>query len=279
MRSGLAGAACVLVLVVSSPAPAQPRLLIKGAAAHVTVIPEPRRDIQVTQVRRNPDLALQIRRDGDSVVVDGGLGKRVHGCARNGRGSPGVRVRGLGVIADGALPLLVVRAPMDVRLATADGVNGEVGRAHSLDLQNRGCGDWTIANVRGRLGLVQVGPGVVRTGAAGVADLSVAEGGEIKTGPVSGSLIGVSSGESAITATSVEGTIVARVAGSGRVVIRAGRSRSFNASVAGSGRIEFDGLAGSVTASVTGPGVVSVAHASGPVVRKVFGSGVVRVGR
>jgi hypothetical protein len=77
----------------------------------------------------------------------------------------------------------------------------------------------------------------------------------------------------------VEGPLIARVAGSGDVVVRAGRAAQLNVSVAGSGAVRFGGDGGGVTASVTGSGHISIAHARGPVSKRVFGAGEIAVGR
>jgi hypothetical protein len=253
------------------------RLEIRGAAAHVTIIPEARSDIRVSVIRKSTVLPVRVFQSGDVTVVDGGLGHRVKGCPRLGSGI-GVRVSGVGNIVEAELPRLVIRVPMDARVIAGDGVSGEFDRAASLDFESRGCGNWTIANVAGRLRLSQIGSGAVRAGRSGSADLNVAGRGAIVSGPIAGLLTAVSSGEGTINVASVDGSMMARVAGSGRVDVRAGAAARINASVAGSGAVSFGGDAGGVTASVAGSGNITVAHAGGPVTRRIFGPGQIQVG-
>ncbi|HEY5289251.1 MAG TPA: hypothetical protein VIJ59_04390 [Caulobacteraceae bacterium] len=254
------------------------RLEIRHAAAHVTIIPEARRDILVGIVRSSRDLPIRVSRSGEATLVDGGLDRRVRGCPRLADGAFGVRVRGLGSVAAADVPRLVIRTPFDVQVSAGDGVSGELGRTASLVFENRGCGNWTIANVLGRLRLDQIGSGAVRVGRADAADLNVAGNGNIVTGPVAGPLTAVSSGEGTISVARVEGPLVARVAGSGAIEVKAGAAAQLNASIAGSGSIRFGGVAGGVSASVAGPGVISVRRATGRVSRRLFGAGRIVVG-
>jgi len=277
MRAWFIGVAIVGMISAASAAGAVARLEIRGAAAHVVIIPEARADIVVGVIRSNRILPLNVTRSGDVTTIDGGLGRRVRGCPRLDRGL-GVRIRGLGNIPAADLPQLAIRTPMDVRVSAGEGVSGELGRAASLEFENRGCGGWIISNVRGRIRLDQIGSGAVRAGRAGAADLSVAGGGQIAIGPIAGSLTAVSSGEGTISVERVSGPVIARVGGSGGIDVVAGQAPQLNASIAGSGSIKFGGVAGSVTASVAGSGVVNVARAKGPVSRHVFGAGQIRVG-
>jgi hypothetical protein len=278
MRVWLAGGLAVATSALGLTAHGAARLEIRGAAAHVVIIPEARADIVVTMIKANRDLPIRISRAGGVTFIDGALAHRVRGCPML-AGALGARIRGLGNVEAARLPSLVVRTPMEVRVVAGEAVSGAVGRAASVDFENRGCGAWTLANVRGRLRFSQVGSGDDRAGGAVAADLSVAGGGSVAARSVTGPLTAVSSGEGAIMVDSLVGPLIARVAGSGGVVVRAGRATQANISVAGSGAIRFGGEAGTVSASVTGSGHVSVARARGPVSRRVFGAGEVQVGR
>ncbi|MGH7024408.1 MAG: GIN domain-containing protein [Caulobacteraceae bacterium] len=277
MRAWLTGGLAA-AMIAPTVAFGAPRLEIKAAAARVTIIPEARADIHVDIIQSRRALPLRLVRSGGVTVVDGGLARRVRGCPRLADGTLGVRVRGLGNLSPAELPRLVVRTPLDARVTVGDGVSGDVDRAASLEFENRGCGDWTIANVRGRLRLDQLGSGTAKTGRAGQAVLNVAGGGEIEMGPVGGPVTAISTGEGTIVVASVDGPVIARVAGSGGIEIAGGRASELNAQVAGSGSILFDGEAGAVAANVMGPGVVRVARALGPVSRRVFGAGRVQIG-
>jgi hypothetical protein len=274
----LVGAFVAAITAVGQDARSAPRLAIRNATAHVVIIPEARSDIQVTMLKSRRDLPIRISRAGDVTTIAGDVAHRVRGCGTPARG-PGVRVRGIGPVAEADLPQIVVRTPLNVRVTASNAVSGAVGRAASVDFENRGCGSWTLANTRGRLRFSQVGSGDVRTGRTGAADLSVTGGGSIAVRQVSGPLTAISSGEGAIMVDSADGPLVARVAGSGDVIVSGGRAAQLNVSVAGSGAVRFGGQAGRVTASVTGSGRVSIAHASGPTSKQVFGAGEISVGR
>jgi len=264
-------------LIAPALAQAGPRLEVRDAAAHVTVIPEARADIGVSVIRKSRVLPVRVFQAGDVTVIDGGLDHHVKGCPRL-AGGIGVRIGGVGNIAADAIPRIVVRMPMDARVIVGDAVSGEVDRAASLEFENHGCGDWAIANVGGRLRVNQIGSGAVRAGRSGSADLSVAGKGAIVSGPIGGTLTAVSSGEGTISVAAIGGALVARVAGSGDVSITKGAAATINASVAGSGSVRFGGEAGGVNASVAGSGAIVVAHAGGPVTKRVFGPGQIEIG-
>ncbi len=266
------------VLSGGQSAKAAPALEIRSAAARVTIIPEARADIAVTLLHADPRLPLRIRKLGDRVYITGDVGHRVRGCRLDG-GRRGVVVWGRGSVPYEQLPVLVVRTPLTVRLAAGEAVFGEIGRSASVDFTNQGCGDWTIANVHGRLRLNQAGAGDARTGTAGPSDLSVAGSGGISTGAILGGLTAVSSGSGAITAASVAGPLDARVAGPGGVTVAAGSVGAMTVSIAGSGAVTLRGVAQSLRASIAGSGDVTVDRVVGAVTRQVFGSGAVRVGR
>ena len=278
MRVRLITAVIVGLAAIGGAARGAPRLELKGLAARVTIVPEARGDIRVTVLKANAQLPVFVTRSGAAVVVDGKLDHRIRGCPAM-PGGAGARIKGLGFVGPDALPRLVVQTPMDVQVVAGDAVSGVVGRANSLDFENRGCGDWTVSNVRKRLRFNQVGAGQSQIGRAGAADLSVDGGGSISTRAIAGPVTAVSSGEGEIVVDSVSGPLIARVAGSGGVQVRGGRAPQVNVSVAGSGAVRFGGVAGAVAAEVTGSGLVTVAHARGPVSRRVFGAGQISIGR
>jgi hypothetical protein len=272
---GLLGAG---VLAVAQAAVAAPSIQVRGAAARLTIIPEARQDIAVSLIHADPRLPLRITRLGDRIFITGDVGHRVHAC-RTPAGRRGVAIWGRGAIPYEELPTLVIRAPTTVRLSAGEAVFGEIGRSASVDFTNQGCGDWTIADVQGRLRLNQAGAGDARTGSAGSADLSVAGSGGISTGQIRGGLTAVSSGSGAILGASVFGPVDARVAGPGGITLAAGSVTAMTVSIAGSGAVTLHGVAQSLKASIAGSGDVTVDRVTGPVVKQVFGSGAVRVGR
>jgi hypothetical protein len=248
-------------------------LQIRGAAARVAIIPERRSDVRVIVLRTNPRLPLRIHSAGGRILITGDVSRRVRGCSPH-----GVNLWGRGEVGYGELPFLVVRTPLAVRVSAGDAIFGVIGRSASVDLTNQGCGNWTIANVRGRLRLDQAGAGESRTGSAASADLSVAGSGRIVARSLAEGMTAVSSGSGDITVSEVSGPVDVRIAGTGDVTVAAGEVTHLEASIAGSGNIRMDGSAESLTASVTGSGDVVVAHVTGPVIRRMFGSGEVRVG-
>lgn len=250
---------------------------IKDAVARVTVIPEARSDVRVEVLSTNPDLPLQVRSGRDGVVVDGDLERRIRSCSTRG-GRPSVRVAGIGEVAHDAMPHIVVRTPRDVEVSAGGAVFGAVGRAASVELSNAGCGDWTVANVEGRLRANLAGSGDMRTGAAGEAVLRVAGSGDIRTQAILGRLQADVAGSGDIAVASVDGPLEARVAGSGDVRILGGHARPMTASVLGSGDVVFDGTAEALSARIAGSGDVRARQVTGQVQKTVMGSGGVIVG-
>ena len=278
MRNNSLVAAVCGGLALAGPGVAGPSLEIRGAAARVVVIPEARADIQVLLTKTSSKLPIRVRSFGQTTFVQGDIAHRAHGC-HSLFGHRGVAVWGRGTIPYEDLPSLIVRTPMDVRITAGDAVFGEVGRSGELDLTNRGCGDWTFGNVLGRARVNQAGSGDSRGGGAGEADLSVAGSGDIAMQAVRGAVTAVSTGSGNISVASLAGPFTARIAGSGDVKVRAGVATRMNASIAGSGGVDFGGVAHQLKASIAGSGDVNVGRVDGPVSKRVFGSGEVTVGR
>jgi hypothetical protein len=268
----------VAVALVAGPAQAELQVLIRGAAARVAVVPQARRDIQVVVLQANSHLPLRIRRMGSRVEILGDVSRQVHNCGAQATPNT-ISVRGRGLIPMSALPRLVIFTPPDVRLRAGDAVFGVVGRSASVDFTNLGCGNWAIANVRGRLRVDQAGAGETRTGAAASGDLAVAGSGRITTHRLAHGLMAVSSGSGDIDVAEVaSGPVDARIAGTGNINIARGKVGAMTASIAGSGDVKMGGEAQSLKAEVTGTGDVLVAHVSGPITRQTFGAGEVKAG-
>ena len=272
MLMGLAAA-----LGAASAAAASPAVYIRQAVARVTIIPEARTDIVATVVKTNSRLPLRIYSSGHDVIVDGGLGLRPHGC-HSVFGKPAAMIWGIGSVGFEDMPQVVVRTPMDVRVAAGDSVFGSIGRSASVDLSNSGCGDWVVANVTGPMRLRLSGSGDARTGSAGSATLRISGSGDITTRDIHGGLDAVTSGSGAIAAASLNGPFHANVAGSGDIAAGHGSATEMAVSVSGSGDISFGGVAQSLDASIAGSGDITVAKVTGSVSKHVAGSGDVRVG-
>ena len=265
------------LLCAAGAASAAPSVEIKDAAATVTVIPENRSDIEVTMAQTNRSLPLTITRDGDVVRIDGGLRlqpKICHGAL----GVQRVSVIGLGDFSRASLPVVVVRTPMDARVAAGGAVFGAVSRSGSLTLSNSGCGDWTAANVAGPLVVHVAGSGDLHAGEAASADVAISGSANVLTRDVRGGVRARISGSGDLGVAAVVGPLDARVVGSGDVTVHGGEVTAMTVAIAGSGDVRFDGVAQSLNASITGSGDVTVRKVLGSVSRRVAGSGDIRVG-
>lgn len=271
----------VLAAAVSAAgvAQAEPSVKIKDAVARVVIIPENRSDVKVEFLTTNASLPLTVRNEGDKVVVDGDLRmSRINGCnSRNGKTS--VRVRGVGEVAYENIPQIAIRTPMDVRVGAGGAVFGDIGRSDSVELGNAGCGNWTIANTRGKLEVSQAGSGDTRTGSASSAEISIAGSGDVSTQAIAGDLEANIAGSGDVSAASIGGKLEGNIAGSGDIMVAGGRSRAVEVSVMGSGDVTFKGEADQVEVSVMGSGDVRIAKVNGPIKKHVAGSGDVIIGQ
>ena len=279
MRALLILAAGAAALGFAGAAAADPSVKIKDAVARVVVIPEARGDVKVEFLTTNRSLPLEIRQRGSETVVDGGLRlNRINGC-NSVMGKIVVHVRGVGDVKWEDIPQVVIRTPLNAEIGANGAVFGSVGRTDSLELGNAGCGDWTVANVKGKLELSQAGSGDAKTGSAGSAEINIAGSGDVTTQEIGGDLEINIAGSGGVKAASVAGALEANIAGSGDVTVSGGRSRSVDISIMGSGDVDFGGVAQKVDVSVAGSGDVRIAHAEGPVSKSVAGSGEVIIGR
>jgi hypothetical protein len=250
---------------------------IKDAVVRIIVIPEARGDIQVQVLSPNSRLPLKVRIQDDRVIIDGSLQRKIRSCGSAASGST-VQVAGLGVVAYRDMPQVVLRTPLDVRIGAGGAVFGSIGKSASLQLSNAGCGDWTIANVKGRLKIDQAGSGDTRTGSAGEAALRVAGSGDISTQAIGGGMSVDIAGSGDVKAASINGPLDVKTAGSGDVFVAGGHGGAMTASVAGSGSVTFHGVVQSLKARVTGSGDIRVKAVTGAVSKAVVGSGSVTIG-
>ena len=168
--------------------------------ARVTVIED--RDIKIEVTRPNGQLPLTVRTFGDKTILDGDLDRRIHNCRSSGDAS-WVDVRGVGKVAWAEMPQVVIHTPRDVHVEAGGAVFGSVGRSATLDLDNAGCGDWTLANVEGVAKISQAGSGDTRMGSAGSLKIRVAGSGDV-------------------AAADIRGPVDINIAGSGNAAIRVG---------------------------------------------------------
>lgn len=279
MRALLILAAGAAALGFAGAAAAAPSVKIKDAVARVVVIPEARSDVKVEFLTTNKSLPLTIRQNGAETIVDGDLRMNKIGSCNTKMGVTMIKVRGVGEVKWDDIPQIVVRTPLNVEVSGGGAVFGSVGRSDSLELANAGCGDWTVANVKGKLEVAEAGSGDVNTGTAGSAEISIAGSGSVKTQAVAGDLEVSLMGSGDAIAASVGGKIETNIMGSGDVKVGGGRARSLEVNIMGSGDVTVDGEVGDVEVSVAGSGDVRVAKATGSVSKHVAGSGDVYIGR
>lgn len=279
MRALTTLAVLAIASTAAGAAAAAPSLKIKDAVVRVVIIPENRPDVKVEFLTTNAALPLTVRQDGEQVVIDGDLRmNRINGCnSRNGK--VWVKVRGVGEVSYENMPQIAVRMPMNVKVNAGGAVFGDIGRSDSIDLGNAGCGDWTIANTKGKLEVAQAGSGGAKAGTSSQAEFSIAGSGDVSAQAVTGDLETNIAGSGDIWVASVNGKFEANIAGSGNITVAGGRSRAVDVSVMGSGDVTFNGEAADVDVSVMGSGDVKVAKATGPVKKHVGGSGDVIIGQ
>lgn len=290
----LAIAAVAIVPLALAAAPAQAQAVrIKDAVARVVVIPEDRSDVGVEIERGSADLPeLQMRRTGSNVEIRGGLGSRgffgggnrLRNCQAGPEGArqPGegasVEVRNVGRVNLEDAPLIVLRTPRDVDVEVGGAIWGSVGRgATSVDVENAGCGGWTVANVEGDLSVGIAGSGSTRTGTSRSLDVSIAGSGSVHAAATGEADISIA-GSGDVTLAEARGDISVSIAGSGDVRVLGGVSRDLSVSIAGSGDVDHRGEVRNVSGSFMGAGDVSVARATGEVSRSSMGSGRITVG-
>lgn len=270
---GMAAAAAVALGGAASAATVD----IRHAAARVTVIPEARSDVQVTFARTNARLPMHISRLGDVTHVDGNLVLRGADC-RGGALSRGVQVFGVGFVPYDELPEVIVRMPMNVQVRASKAVYGVIGRAETAELDNAGCGDWTMANVTGPATVRVAGSGDVHAGAVGSADVHISGSSDVIFTDIRGGLNSATAGSGDVRAISISGPMHVRVSGSGDVIAKSGQVSDLKVAVAGSGDVKFGGVARSLEVSIAGSGDVDVGKVTGPVSKHIAGSGSVNVG-
>ncbi len=287
MRSDLALGIAVLALAGAGAAQAA-SVDIRHAAARVTVIPENRADVKVEFVTTNAALPMQVITRGDRVIIDGDLKRRIRDCRGgswnidvDGNRSEGrkmhVTVRGVGRVDWDDLPQVVVRTPMSAKVDASGAVFGSIGRSAGLELDNAGCGDWTIANVAGPASIDIAGSGDTRMGSARQLRLRIAGSGDVEATHVAGPADIDIAGSGDVHLASVAGALDVDIAGSGDVQVDGGRATSMDVSIAGSGDVNFGGGAQTLRVSIAGSGDVRAASVSGHVSKSVLGSGAVYV--
>ncbi len=273
----VATVALAATALAANSAAAQTELVIRDAAARVVVVPQDRSDIQIEVTQPASSLPrLTQRREGDRLILDGGLGRNVN--CRGGRDRPTEVSGRFGTVSIDQAPRIIARVPRNVRVSGGPAVFGDIGRSASVELNAAGCGDWTVANTSGGLDVNSAGSGEVRAGSAASAEVNIGGSGTVRMQAVSGPLTAAIGGSGDVHAASVNGPVRTRIAGSGDVRVNGGQASELRVDIAGSGDVRFAGRAERVEANIVGSGDVRVLQA-GSVSRRVMGSGNVVVGR
>lgn len=292
-----AAVSTIVIAAAAMAAPAfakpGPEVDIRHAVARVAVVVEDRNDIAVEIEQGSSGLPpIQVTRRGADVRIDGGLRRRavvnrgdgLRNCnpGRASQTQPGegasVEVRDIGRVNLADAPLIVIRTPRNVNVGASGAVFGSVGRgAASVDLGNAGCGYWNVANTEGDLSLSVAGSGDIRAGTSRSLDISIGGSGSVTAGATRELDIAIGGSGDVIVARADGSTDIA-IGGSGDVDVRSGNAPNLSISIAGSGDVNFGGVAGDVDVSIVGGGDVTVARATGSVSRSIMGGGDVRIG-
>ena len=156
---------------------------VKDAVARVTD-PGDWTDVKVEFITANAKLPLTVRTVGGRTIVDGDLDRRIRDCHGSGD-RVSVSVRGVGDVGSRC------RRSSSARRATCSvdaggAVFGSVGPLGQPGASgNAGCGDWTVANVTGRMArLSQAGSGDTRDGLGGRARPACRRLGDVAVAPM-----------------------------------------------------------------------------------------------
>ncbi len=298
LTTGLALAALMLTLG-EAQADAGPKLLVRGAAARIQIIPEDRADIVATVGAATRLPAPAVRRDGDNLIIDGKLQHRVRSCRSVGGHTTSLVINGVGRVSAAELPTITIRAPRDLVAEIANAGRTDVGPTRNARLTFEGCGDAAVAavsgdlmvgldgsgdvdfaTVGGRLAAQLDGSGDIRGGAVGGdAMLGLDGSGDLGVASVAGALIGELDGSGDMVVAQASGPTTLSLDGSGDILVRGGAVPRLVVRLDGSGDIAFLGVAGDVDVNLDGSGDIRVARATGDVRKTKDGSGDITVGR
>jgi hypothetical protein len=253
--------------------PAASEVRLTDVAAVVRVLPQMREDVSFVVVNPGGLPNPEVRVRGDRLEIDGRLARQIRECHPDGS----VTVRGEGRVPLERLPVIYVRTPADLVLSISGGGSLETAPAETARIAFASCGDAEIGPVNGALDLAVAGSGDVVAGPTGSADVRLAGSGDVILGPVAGGVSVSVAGSGDVAIATVNGPTRIALQGSGDVLIGGGRATELRVAIAGSGDVQFDGVADSLTAAVAGSGDVRVADVTGAVVRRVAGSGAVTV--
>lgn len=250
---------------------------LRDVVARVTVVPQDRTDIKVEIVRAHPDLPLSVTVSGDRTVIDGDLDRKIRDC--NGMGERArINVRGVGRVDYADMPQVVIYTPKAVKVDVNGAVVGAIGRSASLELENSGCANWTVADVAGEADVRQSGACNVKMGSVGSLEARISGAGSLNAVAVRGGMDADLSGAGGVTIGSFAGPMEADVSGVGQIHVDDGRATRIKASVSGIGGVDFGGVAQELQASISGLGNIRVKQVTGSVSKSVSGAGRIKIG-
>ncbi|HEY3812089.1 MAG TPA: hypothetical protein VGL66_02605 [Caulobacteraceae bacterium] len=287
MNRHLTMALGALSLALGGVAVSAPQALAAGStlkldhlAARVIIIPEARDTIHA-EVRNGGKGGLghpQLIVNGPDLTISGDLPtSKLHDCRVHGFGH-GVKFGFFNHVSEDDLPVITIHTPMDVQV-TADGaIEGEIGASHAVNLTQKSCGAWKVADVADHLEYELEGLSDLTAGSARSTTVRLEGLGDVhmrSTGSLDASLQGLGG----LTIDQVNGPVKASVQGMGDLKIKGGHATEFQASLEGMGSIRFDGVADTVDASAEGMGDIKIAKATGQVSKSQSGFASVTVGK
>lgn len=250
---------------------------ITNTAALIHIIPENRSDIAVDIGPTGRLPAITANLVNNRLVIDGGLGNRIHGCNNIvifSSHHETVNIWGIGHVVVQSLPTITLHVPRQLDLNANGAIFGDAGASDggrvgfggcgrlamgpvsaALDLKQTGSGDVDVATVQGALRAQLNGSGDLRViGASAGANLELIGSGDMTIGAISGPL-------------------VAHLDGSGDVTVPDGASNG-DLDLRGSGDMRVGVVNGPLRAHLDGSGdlVVASMH-GGPADLSLQGSG------
>ncbi len=254
--------------------PSATSVRIEGAAAIVRVTPQMRSDSAYVIVNTGPLPDPEVRVRGARLIIDGGLERRIEGCAFG----ESVTVRGFGNVPLAQLPVIYVRTPESLVLEANGGLAIEVGPSTSARVGVSGCSQARIGPVTQQASVALEGNAMAQIGPSGRARIAIAGDGQAILGPVSQGLDIAIAGDGRVQVQTIGGDVRVGIQGDGYVDIGSGQIDELRVAIAGDGYVRFAGEADTVTAAIAGSGLIEVARARGAVEQRVAGNGEVRVG-
>jgi Putative auto-transporter adhesin, head GIN domain len=160
-----------------------------------------------------------------------------------------------------------------LRFGGMGGGSAKFGKITQARIEVAGSMDVSLGDSQGPLDIEIAGSGDVKAGSSAKVRLSVAGSGEFSSGDIAGGFDADFAGAGDALVASVNGPVSIDIAGSGNVVIKAGRADPLKVQIAGSGDVDFGGEAVNPNISISGSGSVTVGSMSGSLSQEIHGSG------